>query len=90
MTIDTSPRETDQRNRWPNGLVRHLRLDATLKPEHMWAIRVQTGPVRDGIHHEIYYTLVMHPDHEHEADDMRYRVERNPDVGGLFGPDRDL
>lgn len=89
MTIETSPRDTDQRDRWSRGLVRHLRLDATLKPSEAWAIRTQTAPLRDGGQQDIYYTLVLHPTRLDEADDIRKVAENTPDIGGLFSPERE-
>lgn len=78
-----------RRFNWPDGLVRHLRLDPECPLDQAAAIRegdhsLRTGPV------DIHYTLVVHPKHEHAVEALRARFEADPNIGGPFSPPRDM
>lgn len=85
------PRDTDERDRWLAGLVRHLRRDDTVPAGTCWAVRISDGrPLDEGGYREVYYTLVINPADEPQAETWRARAEGDPGVGGLFSPGRDL
>lgn len=86
----TQPAKSE-RDRWSKGLVRHLRFDPSLGPHEGRAVRDEhDGGLKAGGSQDIYYTLVVHPDREHEVEELRRRVEGDPNIGGLFSPERDL
>lgn len=80
-----------QRNHWPKGLVRHLRVDDWTPSDSVFAIREDhNGGLDAGGTTDIHYTLVVHPRHAYRVEEYRHLLERNPEIGGLFSPERDL
>lgn len=74
-------------DKWPTGLVRHLRLNADVPPDQ--AIATREGDLeRDGFT-DIHYTLNVHPSQAGNVETIRAHVEANPNIGGVFSPERD-
>ena len=80
----------DERNHWPRGLVRHLRIDDECSRTSGVAMRVEhDGGLKAGGSVDILYTLVLHPCNEHLAETVRQSLEASDQIGGPFSPERD-
>jgi hypothetical protein len=80
------------RDRWSKGIVRHLKIDDRTPLDAVYAMRLDHdgGMFVPGGSTDIFYTLVVHPKHADRVEEYRQMLERNPELGGVFSPSRDI